>query len=470
MESRFLPKLQIYLIEKLHRSQTGFVPRMGVHINIERAVKRIRMRTENNRACYGLYIDFANAYNSVPQTLLFEKLRKKNIFEEEEIKYLEQLYVRYRIRVGEKIIATNKGVAQGSLISPSLFNIFIEDLGQELQEKADLNIEDILMYADDILTICSSISQLRRAIEVIDLWCLRNGMKLNKDKSGVVVFSARKSQRVPLMKKDNTCNSGETDTRTFRNLIPTTRSIEGIPICPQYKYLGTWMNTKLTCGPQIQQIKKKASFLFVKLYPFLVNASADARRDMFMTMVAPLFNSILILMEHEPSNAQKKNVNTLWKVLFKQFLFISKRTNSILVEEMIGKHLEEVAMKTSKSSRSKWEARRDYGTIPINVPSKSVNKLRAVPNSWCRLVNTMVQPCPSCNVKGVVCDRWHLKYTHNLSLPHVNRIWREEIVPESIATDKGLPRRRIKIREKVNDIIDRHLKEFEEGVERLQRR
>jgi len=108
------------------------------------------------------------------------------------------LYNRYRIRVGNIIFSTNKGVAQGSLISPSLFNIFLEDLAIELQEKADINLEDLLLYADDILTICSSVAQLELAITIIESWCERDGMSLNKKKSGIVVFAPRRSKIFPL--------------------------------------------------------------------------------------------------------------------------------------------------------------------------------------------------------------------------------------------------------------------------------
>ena len=125
----------------------------------------------------GLFIDFSNAYNSVPHTLLFKKLRAKNIFDEDELGFLEQLYERYTIRIGDTTIKPNRGVAQGSVISPALFNIFIEDLADELQEKAGVNLQDILMYADDILTLCTSDKQLKDAIKIIESWSERNGME-----------------------------------------------------------------------------------------------------------------------------------------------------------------------------------------------------------------------------------------------------------------------------------------------------
>ena len=77
------------------------------------------------------------------------KLREKKVLEDDEVELLEQLYARYRLRVEKTRIRGNKGAAQGSVISPTLLNIFIEDLSQELQEKAGISFEDLLYYADD---------------------------------------------------------------------------------------------------------------------------------------------------------------------------------------------------------------------------------------------------------------------------------------------------------------------------------
>ena len=450
LEARFLPKLQRYLEERLGVSQTGFVPYTGTQVNIQRALERITKRTKANRWVYGLFIDFSNAYNSIPHSLLFQKLRTKQILDDDEICFLERLYARYTIRIGSETVKVNRGVAQGSLISPALFNIFIEDLAEELELKASIAREDLLMYADDILTLCTSNHQLETAVAVIEDWSKRNGMVLNKSKSGVVIFADRRAKKIPKMRltsKNELKKPGD-----IRKWESAQDQIKGIPICSEYKYLGTILNPKLSCDPQKRHIRKKAAFMYTKLYPYLTQASADGRRDMFMTMIAPLFTAAMMILEYEPSKTHRTGLIRLYRILFKQFMGLSQRTNTELVDEMLAKDLADAARQECQVAKEKWESRREREQINmVTRYNKHENKMKGVPKEWIDLVNYQTKICPLCGKRDKIMSPWHLKYYHGHEVKKVNTVWRKEICPLSTSI-KRLMKLRTKIKNETGNL------------------
>lgn len=431
LEARFLPPLKKYLRERLDRAQTGFVDGMGIFVNLRRAVNRIQLRTgrKGNQVCYGLFVDFSNAYNMVPHKLLFEKLRSKKVLHDIEIDYLEQIYSRLRIRVGKHIICPNRGVAQGSILSPALFNIFIEDLSQELQMKAGINIEDLLFYADDLLTICTSPEQLRTAIQVIKEWSKNNGMLLNESKSGIVVFANRNSKTIPWMRNSKLNNGKQNEQAIW---MPTKTEFEGIPICNKYKYLGTWLDNKLTVQNQISHIKKKAGHVISRLYPYLKQASAEGRRDMWTTMIQPLFGALFPIVDGDKTKKAQSQALVLWRSTFKSMMLIPKRTNSQIISWMIGKEFEDLCIGFAEISTLKWKTRKTLQPI-YYPPSKLIpNPLQGVPHQWCSILSRQASLCKLCLEKGIknkVLSSAHLLAAHNIRIMSAKKIWRGIIQP-----------------------------------------
>ena len=457
LEARFLPKLQDYLNLKLDRSQTGFVQKIGIQVNLVRTMERIKLRTHQNKCTYGLFIDFSNAYNSIPHSLLFQKLRKKKVLEENEIEFLEQLYARYRLRIGKTRIQSNKGVAQGSIISPALFNIFLEDLSEEIQQKAGINFEDLLFYADDLLTLCSSPTQVGTVIKVISEWADKNGMHLNKNKSGIVVFGKRRRKNIPMMMKKYFEEDKKNKT-IHAKLIPARNSIEGVPICEKYKYLGTILTPKLTCGEQISYIKRKAGYLLVKLYPYLKNASADGRKDIWQTMVKPLFNSALVLLEYEGSQTQRENLERVWRSTFKQFLLISRRTPNELIDKMINCDLQETASNLVKECKKKWEDRKNFRNLSITKKvGGGINLLRGVSNQWCEIINFQSKCCVKCKDREELCTSLHLKIRHGINIKDLSSIWEDVIIPITL---KGQKTPRALLIRKIKRAIEKFVSEL----------
>jgi len=74
------------------------------------------------------------------------------------VQLIKAIYSRLTIELGEESFQPNVGVAQGSLISPYLFNIYSEGLLEDL-EKEGWRARDLYGFADDHIIRCSSLNQ-----------------------------------------------------------------------------------------------------------------------------------------------------------------------------------------------------------------------------------------------------------------------------------------------------------------------
>jgi hypothetical protein len=156
-----------------------------------------------------------------------------------------------KVRVaGQKynIIRTDKGVQQGSVISPSLFSIYLVSLLKELEPMTGCR----MAYADDLAFTCNSKEKLRGAIRITNAWCNQTGMEVNKDKSAIMVL--RKDRRTPGVERNN----GD-------------EKIEGIGVVTAYKYLGITVEDTMECNKSDEAAKegsrlsRKMESIFKKL-------------------------------------------------------------------------------------------------------------------------------------------------------------------------------------------------------------
>ena len=89
-------------------------------------------------------------------------------------------------------VEITKGVHQGNVLSPLMFNIFINDLRESL-----INDDDVpqlhnskishLMYADDLLLLSKSESSLQHNINKLNEFCNKWGLSMNSDKSKIMI-------------------------------------------------------------------------------------------------------------------------------------------------------------------------------------------------------------------------------------------------------------------------------------------
>ena len=165
---------------------------------------------------------------------------------------------------------------------------------------------------------------------------------------------------------------------------------------------------------QVDRITKKSNFLFTKLYPYLINATADARKDMWRTMVLPLFNTLLILLYYEKAQSHSWRTLRLLIGTFKRFLLIPKNTSTEVVYEMIGVDVPNLVAKNALDAEEKWEARKERRQPEIFPKSELPNYLRGIPNDWCDILKKQCTICPKCK-KGIQ-NEYHMSTFHNTDI------------------------------------------------------
>jgi len=161
--------------------------------------------------------DFATAYPSVHRTRLTRTLKNYNITGKI-WHLLKENSRKVRIRVLDALIEDSdevdilRGLPEGSYLSPTLFGICTAELIHELRTKfPQLKFDEItsiddfkwigtFLYVDDMVHIARSATQLQHMIDAYQEWSGRSRMKINHDKTKIMVFyetSAQRASRQP---------------------------------------------------------------------------------------------------------------------------------------------------------------------------------------------------------------------------------------------------------------------------------
>lgn len=129
--------------------------------------------------------------------------------------------------IEDAVVETQLGVPQGALLSPTLFNVYVDDLLHKLSAS---NIR-LLAYADDLTMMSTGPLELRVAIKMVKDWGEQNDIKVNNSKSAILPIRA--DRRTPL---------------------PSFRQLLGIPVQDKYRYLGIMIDSPVTFKPQQKAI------------------------------------------------------------------------------------------------------------------------------------------------------------------------------------------------------------------------
>lgn len=193
----------------LSNCQHAYRPGRSTISATQRFVERVIDHLEDKKKVAGVFLDLSKAFDSVNHELLLEKLKVYGLTGTslDLVKsFLEEREQTVEVKIeGKRFRSTPRsckiGVPQGSSLGNTLFLVFLNDI-------AYINIKgDIIQYADDTTIILSAesgeelLDLIRDTIATVSTWFEMNGLKLNADKTNVIVFNAvspRQSSNCPI--------------------------------------------------------------------------------------------------------------------------------------------------------------------------------------------------------------------------------------------------------------------------------
>ena len=147
---------------------------------------------------FSAFIGFEKAYDRINRNLLLLKLQRlciSGLF----YRNIKSMYksVSYLVKVAKghlDPIGSSLGLKQGGVLSPLLFNVFIDDMKDIFDETCDPVMElgkplPHLLYADDLVLMPASQSGLNNCIAKLETFCDKWQLDVNIKKSKIVIFN-----------------------------------------------------------------------------------------------------------------------------------------------------------------------------------------------------------------------------------------------------------------------------------------
>lgn len=174
--------------------QHGFTAGKSTTTNLLEYVDYLSSNMMNGGQVDAIYMDLAKAFDKIDHNILIAKLGTLPL--SPCLIILLQSYLTNRKQFvcvyGEKsdAITPESSVPQGSILSPLLFALFINDLPPRLKSK-------LLLFADDLklflkINSLEDALQLQKDIDTIYDWCLANNLRLNINKCYVMSYTRRR--------------------------------------------------------------------------------------------------------------------------------------------------------------------------------------------------------------------------------------------------------------------------------------
>jgi len=313
--------------ELFHETQAGFRRKEEAVTQAACMVDVVQRRRLAGKTTYIVFVDLRKAYDTVPHEALFAKLYRFGV-RGHCLRFIQNLYAQSKlsVRVGHgsmarfsELVDLLRGVRQGCPLSPVLFNIFINDLPDGLDEtavtvpagkKEDWESSDLTvsggLFADDVAALAEDINGCIQICDRISEWTTGNEMTVGIKKCGILEFLPNPSEEPILTETHELCDSLRINGQR-------------VPIVQEYRYLGLLLDGHLNRETVIEDRLKKARKAAYTMAPYLRSSVVpmSMRLQVIKAVVIPqcLYGAEVFGMVRALTNKVQSLVNTLLRWL-----------------------------------------------------------------------------------------------------------------------------------------------------------
>lgn len=245
-------------------SQFGFRQGLGTREAIVATQVLVQNCYDQRKDVCLCFLDYEKAFDRVQHHKLIQLLRKLDI-DQKDIRCIENLYwyQNAQIKVDNNTsnsVQIKRGVRQGCVLSPLLFNIYSEAIFQEALEDIEKGIKvngvwiNNIRYADDAVLVSDNIPDLQQLVTVVGEGSKSMGLNINTAKTKFMVISRN-------------LNAFENSSITFN-----TKPIERVN---KFKYLGAWLFEDWTSDMEVKCRIEQARQAFLKFRKVLTCSDFD---------------------------------------------------------------------------------------------------------------------------------------------------------------------------------------------------
>jgi hypothetical protein len=278
-ERIILARLNDFTIEKniIPKEQFGFVTGLSTTHQLFRIVSRIRQKLNSGQSTGMVFFDSEKAFDSVWHNGLVYKL-----FQLEYPRYLQHLthsfltdrsFQVFINKTSSSRMIIPAGVPQGSVLSPSFYNIYNHDIPGHDETECAFFADDTAIYSSNTYAD-SVVSSLQEHTDSLLQFFNDWKIKINPTKTEAIYFTRR---------------------RASRYIPDTSIGVNGlsVPWSQRVKYLGLILDKKLTFRLHIEYILEKCSKLIKIYYPF-INRKSRLNKTVKLTLYKTVFRAAML--------------------------------------------------------------------------------------------------------------------------------------------------------------------------------